>query len=67
MNEHPIFDITGKARAVAEELDAIETMEEDLVGIALVGRQVEPRTVEIGYRSVRHGYSTDNVMKGQSK
>ena len=49
------------------DLDDTETMEEELVGIARAGWQLESRTVEIGYGSVYHGCSIDDVMKGQSK
>ena len=52
---------------MAAELDATETMEEELVGIAHVGWQVESRTIETCYRFVRHSCLTDDVMKGQSK
>ena len=52
---------------MAAELDATETMEEELVSIARTRWQVESRTFEIGYRSVRHDCLIDNVMKGQSK
>ena len=55
------------ARAVATELDATETMEEELVDIAQAGWQVEFRIFETGYGLVRHGCSIDDVMKGQSK
>ena len=52
---------------MATELDVAETMEEELVDIARVGWQVESMTIEIGYVSVRHGCSTDDVMKGLSQ
>ena len=49
------------------KLDVAETMEEELVGIARVGWQVESMTVETGYGSVHHGSSTDDGMKDKSK
>ena len=49
------------------KLDVAETMEEELVGIARVGWQVESMTVETGYGSFRQGSSTDDGMKGKSK
>ena len=52
---------------MAAKLDSIETMKEELVGIARAGWQVESKTIKTGYGSVCHDCSTDNVMKGQSK
>ena len=49
------------------ELDVAEAMEEELVGIALTGWQVESKTVVTSYGSILHGCSIDDVMKGQSK
>ena len=49
------------------KLDAAETMEEELVGIARVRWQVESMTVETDYGSIRHGCSTNDGMKGKSK
>ena len=49
---------------MAAELDATETMEEVLVGIARARWHVESKTVEIGYGSFRHGCLTNDVMKG---
>ena len=49
---------------MAAKLDATETMEEELVGIAQARWHVESRTVEIGYGSFRHGCSTNDVIKG---
>ena len=49
------------------KLDVAETMEEELVGIARVGWQVESMTIETDYGSVHHGSSIDDGMKGKSK
>ena len=49
---------------MAAELDAEETMEEELVGIAQARWQVESMTIETSYGSVRRSCSTDDVMKG---
>ena len=48
------------------ERDATETMEKQLVGIVGVCRG-GTMTIEINYGSARHGSSTDDRMKGQSK
>ena len=48
------------------ELDAAETMEEELGRIA-GGCQVGTMTMEINHGAVCHDYSTDDVMKGQTK
>ena len=45
----------------------METMEEELAGIARSGWQVEFRIIENGYGSVHHGCLIDDVMKGQLK
>ena len=52
---------------MAAELDATETMEEERVGIAQAGWQVEFRIFETDYGFVRDGCSINDVMKGQSK
>ena len=54
------------ARTRSMELDAAKTMEEELVGITR-GCQVRAMTIEIGHGVVRHGCSTNDVMKGQAK
>ena len=64
------FDVprgSDHARAASVELDAAETMEEELVGIGGGEVQVGAMTVEIGHGAVLHGCSADDVMKGQAK
>ena len=55
------------ARVMVKELDAAETMGEELVSIAEVGWQGESKTIETGYGPIRNGCSTNDVMKDQSK
>ena len=52
---------------MAAELDAKETMKEELVSIARARWYVESKIVETGYGFVCHDCSIDNVVKGQSK
>ena len=49
------------------ELDAMKTMEEELVSIARARCQVGSMIVETGYGSSCHGWSTNDGRKGQSK
>ena len=65
---HKVDNTRGSdyARAGLLELDASETMEEELVGIA-GGFQVGSKTVEIGHGAVHHDRSANDMMKGQAK
>ena len=55
--------VSDFARAIGAKLNAIETMEKELVDIKAEW-SVESRTVETDYGSGRHGCSTDDIMKG---
>ena len=65
---HKVDNARGSdyARYGAMVLNVAETTEEELVDTTR-GCQVGARAIEIGYGAVRHGCSTNDVMKGQAK
>ena len=56
----------GRDHVRVESKELFGTATVELLGIA-GGCQVGSRVVEIGYGFVRHGCSTDDVMKSQTK